>query len=56
VDKKAKKKIDSLHQRLQRLQQQLACAKKQQDESGEMALLQEQIADAEAELAKLKGA
>ena len=54
MDKKAKKKIDTLQQRIQRLRQQLAGARKQQDESGEAAVLQRQLADAEAELAKLK--
>jgi len=55
MDKKTKKKIDSLQQRLQRLRQQLAGAKKQTDDSAETAALQRQLAEAEAELAKLKG-
>jgi hypothetical protein len=54
MDKKAKKKIDALQQRLQRLRQQLAGARKQRDDAGERALLERHIAEAEAELAKLK--
>jgi DNA-binding FrmR family transcriptional regulator len=56
MDKKAKKKIDTLHQRIQRLRQQLAGAKKQLDESAEAAALARQLAEAEADLAKLKEA
>ena len=56
MDKKHKKKIDSLNQRISRLRQQLAGAKKQQDESGEKASLQQQLAAAEAELARLRSA
>jgi hypothetical protein len=55
VDKKHKKKIDALHQKLQRLRQQLAGTRKQQDDSGEAAALQRQVAQTEAELAKLTG-
>ncbi len=54
MDKKAKKKIDTLHQRLQKLRQQLAGAKKQADDPAELHLLQKQVAEVEAELAKLK--
>jgi DNA-binding FrmR family transcriptional regulator len=54
MDKKIKKKIDSLNQRIQRLRQQLAGAKKQRDDSGEAAALAQQIAAVEAELARLK--
>jgi hypothetical protein len=54
MDKKIKKKIDSLQQRIQRLRQQLAGAKKQNDESGEAAVLESQLAAAAAELAKLQ--
>lgn len=54
MDKKAKKKIDALNLRLQRLRQQLACAKRQRDESGEAEALQKQLDEAEAELARLK--
>ncbi|MEN6494532.1 MAG: hypothetical protein ABFD16_09575 [Thermoguttaceae bacterium] len=54
MDKKAKKKIDTLNQRLQKLRQQLAGAKKQTDDPAELRTLLEQVAEAEAELAKLK--
>jgi hypothetical protein len=54
MDKKIKKRMDVLQQRLQRLRQQVACARKQRDEAGEAALLEKQLAEAEAELAKLK--
>ncbi len=54
MDKKAKKKIQTLNQRIQKLSQQLAGARKQADDSEELATLQKQIADAEAEVTKLK--
>jgi len=54
MDKKLKKKIEALHQRLQRLRQQLACAKRQRDDSSETPALERQVAEAEAELGKLK--
>jgi len=55
MDKKAKKKIQAINQRIQKLQQQLAGAKKQMDDPRELRTLQEQLAAAEAELTKLKG-
>ncbi|MCR4414985.1 MAG: hypothetical protein NUV77_21410, partial [Thermoguttaceae bacterium] len=54
MDKRTKKRIEALQQRLQRLRQQLAGAKKQKDDTAETAALQRQVAEAEAELAKLK--
>ena len=54
MDKKVKKKVDSLNQRIQRLRQQLAGAKRQHDDSSEAASLKQQLAAAEAELAKIK--
>jgi len=54
MDKKTKKKIQQVQQRLQKLRQQLAGAKKQKDDSGETAALQKQVAEAEAELARLR--
>ena len=54
MDKKAKKRIDLLHGKLQTLRQQLAGAKKQLDEPDEVRNLERQIAEAESELAKLK--
>lgn len=54
MDKKAKKKIQTLNQRIQKLRQQLAGAKTQVDDPDELQVLQKQIADADAEVAKLK--
>jgi len=55
MDKKAKKKLKTLNERIQKLRQQLAGAKKQVDDPGELETIQRQLADAEADLAKLKG-
>jgi ribosomal protein L29 len=54
VDKKAKKKTDVLRDRLTKLRQQLAGAKKQLDDPDEVRRLERDIASAEAELDKLK--
>ena len=54
MDKKAKKKIDTLRQRIQKLKNQLAGAKQQDDEPGEVARLETEIADAQAEIEKLQ--
>jgi len=54
MDKKAKKKIQTLNQRVQKLQQQLAGARKQVDDPAELKTLEAQLSAAEAELAKLK--
>lgn len=54
MDKKAKKRIDLLQQRLQKLRQQLAGAKKQMDEPEDVSRLEREIADVSAELEKLK--
>jgi len=54
MDKKAKKRIDTLNQRLQKLRQQLAGAKKQADDLAELRHLEQQVAATEVELAKLK--
>ncbi len=56
MEKRLKKKIEALNQRIQRLRQQLAGARKQRDESGEAAALERQLVEAEAELQKVKGA
>ena len=53
MDKKAKKKQDVLRQRLQKLQQQLAGARKQMDDPEEVRRLESDIATAKAELDKL---
>ena len=55
MDKKAKKKIQAINQRIQKLQQQLAGAKRQMDDPQELRTFQGQLAAAEAELARLKG-
>lgn len=54
MDKKAKKRIDLLQQRLQKLRQQLAGAKKQMDEPEDVSRLEREIAEVGAELEKLK--
>ena len=55
MDKKTKKKLDVLRQRLHKLQQQLAGARQQPDEAGEVNRLQQDIAAVETEIEKLKG-
>ena len=54
MDKKAKKKIQTLRQRLQKLNQQLAGAKQQVDDPQELDALHNEIAKTEAELEKPK--
>jgi hypothetical protein len=54
MDKRDKKKIDVLNQRLAKLRQQLAGARKQMDEPDEVKRLEKQVAEVEAELQKLK--
>ena len=54
MDKKTKKKTQTLNQRIQKLRSQLAGAKQQMDDPGELKGIEEQLAKAEAELAKLK--
>jgi hypothetical protein len=54
MDKKAKKKIEVLRQRIQKHRLQLAGAKEQEDEPGEVARLEKDIADALAEIERLK--
>jgi DNA-binding FrmR family transcriptional regulator len=56
MDKKVKKKTHVLQQRIQTLRQQLAGAKKQMDDLGELRSIEQQLAAAEAELAKIKEA
>jgi DNA-binding FrmR family transcriptional regulator len=56
MDKKVKKKVYVLRQRIQTLHQQLAGAKKQMDDPGETRAIEQQLAAAEAELAKFKDA
>ncbi len=54
MDRGTKKKIEALNKRLQKMRQQLAGAKQQDDEPGEVARLEQEIADTEAQVAKLK--
>lgn len=56
MDKKIKKKLETLRARLQKLHGQLAGAKKQRDDPDEVRRLEKEIADAEAEVEKLKTA
>jgi len=55
MDKKVKKRLDLLHTRLQKLRQQVAGAKRQMDEPGEVARLEKEMAEVNAEIEKLKG-
>jgi polyhydroxyalkanoate synthesis regulator phasin len=54
MDKRIKKKLETVNQRLQLARQQLAGAKRQRDEVGEVERLTRLIADLEAEAQKLK--
>ncbi len=54
MDKKAKKRIELLQPKLQKLRQQLAGTKKQMDEPEDVKRLEKEIAQIEAELSKLK--
>lgn len=54
MDKKAKKRIDLLQQKLQKLRLQLAGAKKQMDEPDDVTRLEKEVAATAAELQKLK--
>ena len=55
MDKKIKKKIVTLQERIQQLRQKIAGAKKQLDDPAELKNLEKQLSNAEAELGKLKG-
>lgn len=54
MDKRAKKRLETVNQHLQLLRQKLAGAKKQPDEAGEVERLMKEIADLESEAQKLK--
>jgi hypothetical protein len=56
MDKKSKKKIDTLNQRIQNLRQKIAGTKKQLDDAAELKNLEKQLSATEAELAKIKDA
>ena len=55
LDKKSKKRLEVLRKKLEKLNAQLAGAKQQEDEPGEVAGIEKEIAEAKAEMAKLKG-
>ena len=54
LDKKAKKRLEVLRQRLQKLQQQLTGAKQQEDEPGEAARIEQEIQVVRAEMQQIK--
>jgi hypothetical protein len=54
MDTKDKKRIDVLNQKLQKLRPQLSGARKQMDDPDEVKKLEQQVAEVEAELKKLK--
>lgn len=54
MDKKAKKRIDLLQQKLQKLRQQIAGAKKQMDDPDEVRRLEQELAQTASELETLK--
>lgn len=54
MDKKTKKKIDVLRKRLQKLKQQVAGAKQQNDEPDEIKRLEAEILQADSEIEKLR--
>jgi hypothetical protein len=54
MDKRDKKRSDVLKTRLQKLRQLLVAAKQQPDDADEIRNLEKQIAEATAELAKIK--
>lgn len=54
MDKKAKKKIDVLHKKLQQIRLKLSGARQQDDEPGEVSRLEAEIAQIEADIQKLR--
>lgn len=56
MDKKDKKRIEVLQQKIAKLQQQLAGAKKQPDDPADIPRLETELAAARAELSALKHA
>ncbi|MCI0332501.1 MAG: DUF724 domain-containing protein [Planctomycetes bacterium] len=54
MDKKAKKRIDLLHKKINDLQQRLAGARKQMDDPSEVTQLESELAAAQQEIEKLK--
>ena len=56
MDKKEKKRMEVLQQKIAKLQQQLAGAKKQPDDPADIPRFEKELAAAHAELASLKKA
>ena len=54
MDKKAKKRLEVLRKRHEKCRQQLAGAKAQMDDPGEVEKIEKEIADIQAEIEKLK--
>ncbi len=54
MDKKTKKRIEILRQKVEKSQKLLADAKKQTDEPDEVTKIEQQIADYKSEIAELK--
>jgi len=54
MDKKAKKRVEILRKRQDKLRQQLAGAKSQMDDPSEVENIEKEIADVQAEIDKLK--
>ena len=54
MDKKQKKRMDVLHQRIAKLQQQLVGAKQQPDDPADVPRLEQELAAVHAELVSLK--
>ncbi|MCA9198992.1 MAG: hypothetical protein R3C28_17175 [Pirellulaceae bacterium] len=54
MDKKAKKRIDVLQQKINKAQQLLSAAKAQPDDPDDIVRLEKEISDAKAEIEKLK--
>ena len=54
MDKKAKKRIDLLHKKMNDLQQRLSGARKQMDDESEVRQLEADLAATKAEIEKLK--
>ncbi|MCH2401557.1 MAG: hypothetical protein MK364_20745 [Pirellulales bacterium] len=54
MDKKSKKRVEVINQRLQKLRLQVAGAKKQADEPGEVEKLQQEIDQLTEEVVKLR--
>jgi hypothetical protein len=54
INKKQKKQIDALKNKLQRLQQLLNAARKQPDDPKDIPVLEKQIAEINAEMEKIR--